>query len=580
MLKIHLILFVTFIRLIVGSTEITIEGQFQECYVDESNSKLKIEKCPNSLTDDSKSRENYMKNDIRHEAMVFSKHTNYLEGEGFECFKRQHNYMLITTCWTGSHETKYEFTDIKLTRLECLSMINDNMCNGQPMNCSNRENCLYKEPRPVYMRHPGWCHKTPFTLYECSFRKKLLLSNSHNKNVLPNAIGSCKINDKKCELPDSIVVWQDEIIRTCLFERLLILNDLNDFKDKTTNETVFYYSNNQSMLFYLNKNKSTEIDCNGNIFIPTTEGFFLSFFTNDTEREKKLLSLAQSKLNMIHVQEKDLQSIILSQDDYAIFSVIQKNIIFACSAFINIIRSNLNHEDSFVPIDLGGDKEVVFYFRNGASYLPICRRFNNITVLVNQESNNNVCFEDIRILYKSAKSLKYKSGFLRKNGIVSHFSKRIDCKSTLNDRSVVFEDYLITRKTNMQVEVVKIEHEHATQFTQTFWNMKDIKKLFSHHEFLSERVGLLDNEQELVNSQQKRFLFNSDDIYQHLVTEVKKQGDSFLASIGKKISNLMNTFSNNITETVFLIIGIIILILILLLAIKIITLIKKCFCKF
>jgi len=552
------------IMLDFGSVDIIVESQFNECYVDEFNSLLKIEKCPKSLTEESKSRENFQKNEIRHEAIVFSKHSHYLEGEGFECSKKQFEYELKTSFLFKKTTTVQTF-DIKLARLDCLSMITDNMCHGQPMNCSSRDSCSFKEPRTANIVHPGWWSTSKFVLYECSFRKVLLLSNSYNKNVLPNAIGSCKIRDKKCQLSGAIVVWQDEIIRSCLFERLFILHDLHEFRDITTKQIVFYYSNNQSMLFYLNKNKSTEIDCNGNIFIPTTEGFYLSFFTNETVIKSKLLNLPKSKLSMLHLQEKDYQSIIMSQDDYAIFSVIQKNILFACSAFLNTIRSSMIHDDTFVTFDLGGDKEVIVYFRNGASYLPICRKLDKITVLEKQDSKNNFCFEDIQIHYKSSKSPKVRLGFLRKNGIVTQFSKRIDCSGILNDHSIVLQDIIIKRKTNMKVDIIKLDHSISTQFSKSFWNMQDIKQLFNHHEYLSERASLLENAHELVNSQHQTFVINHDDVFQQLISETKEQDDGLFGSIGKRISNLVNNILNYFVDIVIFIIASFLLILFIIL---------------
>ena len=555
----HLILLVALTKC---SNEMIVEGQFKACYVDEVNSLLKIEKCPQSLTEQTISRDSFERKNIHNEAFVFSKHSNYLEGEGFECSKKQLEYKLKTSFF-GKKSTEFQSFDIKLSRLECLSMISENVCHGIQMNCSIGESCIYKQPRLANMIHPGWWSSSTFILYECSFRKKLLLSNSHIINVLPNAIGSCRINDKKCELPSSIVVWQDEIIRSCLYERLFEINDLNEFRDKSTDEILFFYSNSQKMLFYLNRNKSTEIDCNGNIFIPTTEGFYLSFFTNKTETKTNLLKLQQSKLNIIHVQDKDFQSIILSQDDYAIFSVLQKNIIFACSAFINTIRSNMIHDDIFVPYDLGGNKEVIFYFRNGASYLPICRNISQIKVIEDQVFHKNLCFEDIRIKYKSDRSLKMMDGFLRKNGIVTHFSKRIDCSKILNELSIVLEDYIITRTTNMKIEIFKVDNVHSTQFSKSFWNMNDLKKLFSHHEYLSERVGLLENAQELVYSQIQTAVINQDDIYQQLVSETKEHEEGIFDTIGKKISKTLSNAYNNILEIIFFFFVIFILMILL-----------------
>jgi len=557
-----------------GHANFIMNGDFKECMVQSNQNMLKIEKCPD-FDDNRRVPEVDSVNRLEGRAFLFSKHQYVLEGLGQECSMKLHHFKLSKDIFLNKYsEHTEEFK--KLSRYDCLNMISNDNCNGRKMNCKNKEECFSLEERnPETDVYPIWFGSHVFTLSECKYRNILLTADSFSKNVLHNAVGSCQVNDLYCELAGSIVIWSRKLIRTCLLERILYIWDLYSHVD-SNRKVDFYYSNNQSLLFtpveeqlnysVLRGRKFKE--CGDFEFIETTEGLYLSIIQDDASFQG-LSKLPQSKVQMIHLQETDLRDILISHEDYSLFTLFKMNLIFACSAFLNTIRSNVNNDKTFVVInEMGYADDLIIYFDHGISYLPVCSEVKNITILKEQKTKD-MCFEDIQILYKNEKSQKYRRGFMRNNGIITQFSNRISCEqSEYNEKSIFINDILIQRKKN-SISLVNLNQTLKTVVRSSLWNTNELHRLFEHHSILNNGSSLFENIEGVFDQHVNEMEQSSQMINGIPVGSFENDGEvGFFGSIVKGIKNFFYSIWNMILEFIYLIFLILFIILIIYICFK------------
>ena len=528
-------------------------GKFKECIVQSHQNMLRIEKCPELSFREPVDHEAAAENRREGEAFVFTRHQNVLEGVGQECSIKVRQFKLSRDIFWNKY-TEYNEHHMKLTRFECLNMVTNQLCNGKKMSCKSNEQCVFIEERnPDVDVHPWWFGSHVYTLHECKFSNRLVISDSFEKHVLHGSIGSCQANDLYCELAQSIVMWDKDIIRTCMFERIMYIRDLMSVRD-ANRSVMYYYSVDESLFFKILPNNTTHKDCGDYEFIPSTEGLYLSkvkqrgaLFANETK--KALMSLTESKVKNIHLHDNELRQILMSQDDFALFTLLKMNLVSACSAFLNVIRSNLNNDDTFVFLnEMGYTNDLIIYFDDGVSYMPICTDVYNITIF-KQQKMNDACFDDIQILYKNEKTQKYRRGFLRKNGIITQTSKKISCDlSEYNQKTIMIDDVLIQRHVN-EINLINYNHSVKTVIRTSLWNTNELQRLFDHNSFLTNGSNFFENI-EVFNEQ--NFDGDSDFINDVPIGDWAEDDElGFFGSIFKSIKNIFSNIWNMFLELLF-----------------------------
>ena len=536
-----------------------LNGDFKECLVESHQNLLKLDKCPDIDDDDRQIPDVKSVNRKEGSAFLFSKHQYVLEGLGQECSMKLRHFKLSTDIFFNKYSEQREEIK-KLSRFDCLNIVTNNLCNGHKMNCKNKEECVFLEERdPQRDVHPWMLGSHTFTLHECKFRNRLVMTDSLKKNVIHDTIGSCEANDLYCELSDSIVIWKKDLIRTCLLERILYIWDLYSHKD-ADNNIAFYYSRNQSLLFTpIEKQPKYSVyrgkkwkECGGFDFIETTEGLFLSLITDDATR-KGLSQLPESKVKMIHLQEKDIRDVLISQEDYSLYTLFKMNLVFACSAFLNTIRSNINNDNTFVVVnEMGYANDLIIYFNHGMSYLPVCMQVKNITIFKEQKIKD-MCFEDIQIIYRNERTEKYKRGFLRKNGIITQFSKRVACDLTeFNEKSIFMDEIMIQRKENI-VTLVNFNESLKTVIRSSLWNTNELHRLFEHHSILNNGTSLFENIEGLFDQHVHDMEGSSNIIHGIPVGNMDQDDDEqgLFSSIVTGIKNFFSSIWNTIVQFVY-----------------------------
>ena len=229
------------------------------------------------------------------------------------------------------------------------------------------------------------------------------------------------------------------------------------------------------------------------------------------------------------------------------------NLVFACSAFLNTIRSNINNDNTFVVVnEMGYANDLIIYFNHGMSYLPVCMQVKNITIFKEQKIKD-MCFEDIQIIYRNERTEKYKRGFLRKNGIITQFSKRVACDLTeFNEKSIFMNEIMIQRKENI-VTLVNFNESLKTVIRSSLWNTNELHRLFEHHSILNNGTSLFENIEGLFDQHVHDMEGSSNIIHGIPVGNMDQDDDEqgLFSSIVTGIKNFFSSIWNTIVQFVY-----------------------------
>jgi hypothetical protein len=196
------------------------------------------------------------------------------------------------------------------------------------------------------------------------------MSMSTTANVLPNPIGPCTASDLECRLETSIVVWSETLLRSCPFERIIYLDDIQLEQPVIENgQADILYSNKEKTAFKMTNEIVTE--CQDINFLKTTSHLYIAFVNTDLEY-KTMNNLPVTKINSLHLQTKDYQLIRYAEDDYNIYFIYQMILKTQCTTMLNLIRNNLDQNDKFLMMVDQDNSEYVLYINNGQAYIPHC----------------------------------------------------------------------------------------------------------------------------------------------------------------------------------------------------------------
>lgn len=204
-------------------------------------------------------------NYIRYEAFVLSKRDFILEDIGFECKVTLYDYTFSRDILLNTY-TELSITHKKLTRNQCLDLVQNKVCFQNKMNCHSNRTCRYKDR--MIPQYPTWFGRNKVVYSECEFNEKVVVSDGKAAKVIFNAVEPCSINDGFCQLEQSIVIWDPNTIRKCPYEKMEYLTNLTVADTKTN----IIYSYKEKYLFQL-INKKYSKECKFDLF-STTEGKF------------------------------------------------------------------------------------------------------------------------------------------------------------------------------------------------------------------------------------------------------------------------------------------------------------------
>jgi hypothetical protein len=138
---------------------------------------------------------------------IYGKLVHSVYGTGHQCSMTA---LTVTTSMSffGAKYQSAVHQTAKLTEGECRNMVETKTCQRNKMQCDG-EYCSY-EAIPNF--EFSWLSTKTYTDYSCTVKPRVISSNSENDRVFGT---KCIIKDKKCELHDSIIVWENDIIHKC-----------------------------------------------------------------------------------------------------------------------------------------------------------------------------------------------------------------------------------------------------------------------------------------------------------------------------------------------------------------------------
>lgn len=138
-------------------------------------------------------------------------------GRGFryQCYKTRINVQ---------NERKYVFFSkkeiseqpIRLSRLECLTMVESKLCNNNKMSC-NEDDCFFK-PKIVDEDILFVDQSTDY--FECSFHKKRIIAEKADSQLFFSTSSNCQYKDLYCTIFDSIVVLESNTQNQCQLTKI------------------------------------------------------------------------------------------------------------------------------------------------------------------------------------------------------------------------------------------------------------------------------------------------------------------------------------------------------------------------
>ena len=406
---------------------------------------------------------------------LLNKVSNLVFGNGYECQKEvveitlKKNFFGETSKSTNSYYAK-------LSKGECNDMILTKKCEGQEMSC-DESSCFSKNiPSDEYK----WMSTINQLGYICSIKPRVISGEKLTTKLIKPAISACTAEKFYCQLRDSIVVWDKNIINNCSYEYI---------------SNGFYKSIEDNLLM---DNVSTHVfqikaqldACNMEIY-STQEGLFL---TTDSNAEK--LRKGENKI-------KILNELIFSEIDKNYYeSYVKNKEIYAhmCSYFMALVKSLANIEDKYLIMTSYNDDEIILYSGGGNLFVPACLNIEEIRL----EKTAN-CFEDLPVSFKINESVIH--GFLDTNRIIKKSSKMIDCFLENHNKFILlkYKNRIIKRINN----TFRIDYLKESNFKRI--NVLNSKpgKFNTHHDLLfNDGFSLISELKNLINIQDKNNLLS------------------------------------------------------------------------
>jgi hypothetical protein len=255
----------------------------------------------------------------------------------------------------GSLSKEFKSEMLQIGRYGCEKLINENLCDGSPMTCKEKTCFLDKTPKETYT----WLGTTTEVGYKCIVKPRATIA----KNAEDYLFGEkCKITEKNCQLQNSVIVWEDDVITSSHCPYSYITS--NDFI--RLQQSVLYDELNARAFKIISKSKPNK--CEFDIY-GTQENVFITF-----SKEAKKLKSSEVDLSALH-------ELILSEQDGSSLRLVnamkgtKKRLCEHLATFLRIFALIPN---KFTVFAGNNGEETVFFTDKGQVFIPPCQRTNRI----------------------------------------------------------------------------------------------------------------------------------------------------------------------------------------------------------
>ena len=388
------------------------------------------------------------------------------------------------------------------------------------MTCDEKKSCYFKgefQEKYIYLSY------NTEIIFDCMVKNKLIIANNMETKLFGQ---NCLINELKCQLKKSIVVWNSEIYTHCPFKKLAVDSMKYNFF-----ENIFYTEDNSRMFMIKNKTEHCGIK-----MYETAEGAFLVDKNETTDLKLKEL---QSRIDE-HESINTMFKLLMIEEDARLYDMktrLTKLRLRYCNQLMSQLKYLEIQDDYYQVLNFDKDFFTIIYSYHGILLLPKCVTVRNITI-----REISPCFKDLEVefIYRDHSQ----KGYLTPNLIIRKESSSRDCSSpiarNLGKQVEVHTGKGITIIKSHQVPLKSIftginkqyNFPHFSQLIDGISVFNEIAENFNSLEFESELANKNDNLKDTIGLNTKSVVDNS-------ITEVQKKFNSFtglMTEIGKTVS--------------------------------------------
>ena len=434
---------------------------------------------------------------------VYTKENQSVIGVGYQCSVVEYNWSFGLTIFGYRWKTVTEKVK-HLEPRECAVMSKSEDCYGNKMTCAEKI-CKFKGN--VKEEYSVWGNINKKTT-NCQIKERTITALNSQAHLFGT---KCVVTDNYCRLPESIIVWKENVIKTCPFRRLI-----KNVPFKIDNITIYSTDHNLAFRF-----RSIVNYCDTKM-IRTYEGAFLMKGNNEDFYKQTDLPAEDNNIRSLRLTELSLASL----DYTAVESRQNMKYLFRtqCRIFEALLYSaSYTNDRYFVLKDYKGN-EVTLYSLNNQLFKPVCSKVTDIYF----EKSTNECFQDIKILARVGD--KNISAFLTNHRIIKKHSKKFKClKNFLRATETSDNSYII--------------------------NKNNIQNLVNKRDFKLEKITF-------INSQVDDVIFHDDILRESLLHMLHENEDSTIHDfIFPYVENLVendNFVFENLKKSIFLYIFVVI----------------------
>ena len=338
---------------------------------------------------------------------LYTKVLNSVAGIGYECIQIKNYVKFTENIILNRFELNWK-EHVQLTDLDCSKMVKYKECGRSKgkMDCVNRICSYIEEIKPEF----SWGQSIIKSGDECLFREKSIIAVDKNSLLFCT---NCKGSDLHCQVGSSMIVWNNSIIHSCPFRRIMKRVDFRLTEEGFTND-----EENLSFIY-----KANEDWCNTKI-ISTVEGVYIKFadFSNTDDLFYKHTGIEEST---DQVDLKQIAELTLASLDFDLrleTDLARKEFEQSCQNFKVILEVfRLATDNQYLLTKNFKGKVLVIYSKSKYLYKAECMDLNDIVI----QKKDTKCYDShikVRFLSKEGEDT---SGYLNSEGVITNKSPRM-----------------------------------------------------------------------------------------------------------------------------------------------------------
>ena len=328
------------------------------------------------------------------------------------------------------------------------------------------------------------------------------------------------LKDWFCNLKDSTVVWDKEVVHECPFRKVS--------NSKFTNKGPYLIDNKLKLALQI---KRMEIFY-GIEMLVTTEGLYVapisekldSLLINDGGDTKELSNLM--------LADSDYKSLENYEEEY---QILYKE----CKNFVYMLKLFALQKDKFMRIEDFKGSELIVYTHNSQIYLPNCVNITTIKLVPNSKS----CYEDVPIMFSL--NNKFLEGYLTNDRIIKAYSKELTCDSWAKFFNFPNSNMTLVRTG----KVSKLVKSNSINFAKVDFSNHLVYKNFTHLNKLVNGVDIIGQMHKLTQSNEVNGQWL-------VIPDEDSESKSSLTIIATALESIKNWFLNIAKSIIYSLLGI------------------------